>query len=1146
MADFANSSNQSASLKENYKKRKKYAEGGLVSPDDDGNKNVPGSGTMPQEGIFEPVTNYVKNTIEDAVGGPAISKAPMEGVEPEQDPFTAAVASGAAARLGEGAAGILSNERGMVGEGGSKKAFQSNLQSKPGIKVQDITPKDTINEVKHTLEDLGPSGTTGKVMNQADAPTPFGKVITPDMEDQSAEAQWAKIMNASTKPKKMADGGGVSAAPPAGLDEFLADSPQVTPPMQQASAPASTQEPEGLDSFLAEDTLGGQAAAFARAAGKGVAGPLAPTAEQAFRSGVLGTPVEQVQKEQRMSEEQYPLTSAAGEVTGLGASMATGLGEGALAMKAGEAAAQHLIPEAAAPLAKIGSRAVSDMISNAMIQSSDEASKLIMGQPDMSIETSAADVGLSGLIGGMVGAGIGSVSPLFKASAGKAGAMLSAMTDKLGGIEGQELNNVNKLLTTAGVELDPALKSVVEGNPLAQDLSGQLLQGGAKSDKAYQTLVSEQHNKIADDMIGALGHDPSEPIDKEISKYETGKNIGETLANEYKSQVSPLAEEFENIKSKTANKDLIPDSMQSAPADYSNPFNPMPATSVKVPGTISQAMDKLGQLATQQGWDISPTSEISKEFNRIMKELPALKTVKNLGDYITIVGDNTRSPTGLPTPLSRAGGLIRSVLKDAESSAIMDHLGQSEGPETVARYQKAREAYANQAKLKDYLNDSLHIPGSNTSNFAKAVRLMSSEDGEKLFNRLSGKNNADLLRFMQDHYPNTAEAVRKAHVAELLKSAADKAKPEQKISINQLRKSLQSMSPELRDFIAKPETLTKIDALGQIVDKLTPERTDATWRNRTIIGAVSQLPATVAGATAMLLGHNPVTGALAYTLGGYFAHETPATMRLALLKFLSSQSKVDTTAFKAMLQSMDSAIKGEELLSKGAQNVFKMDKAVLPDSAKPTPKDRVKLQKQLDEMQKHPESIMNSPNHVSHYMPEHGTAQAETVSRAAAYLDSIKPKTQQPNPLDTPIKPTSDQMGVYNNALDIAHQPLIILNKIKAGTATPQDVQALQSMYPNLYKRMSEKLTTEMTNALSKGKTIPYTTKLGLSHFLNQPMDSTMIPSAIQAAQPQQPQQNQQPAPKKTVTAAQSKGLEKSATQFQTQDQAREARANKK
>jgi hypothetical protein len=48
---------------------------------------------------------------------------------------------------------------------------------------------------------------------------------------------------------------------------------------------------------------------------------------------------------------------------------------------------------------------------------------------------------------------------------------------------------------------------------------------------------------------------------------------------------------------------------------------------------------------------------------------------------------------------------------------------------------------------------------------------------------------------------------------------------------------------------------------------------------------------------------------------------------------------------------------------------------------------------------------------------------------------------------------------------------------------------------------MSEQLLQSMTDHLHNGETVPYKMRQGMSMFLGTPLDSTMTPSAIMAAQ---------------------------------------------
>ncbi len=1126
---IANSSNQSAILKENDDdKIQHYAEGGAVIPEgfeadtEALNQENPQS-QMATQGLQQMAHSVFNSTpVQNMVTG--------QGLDAYQAMVNAAM-------------------------NGDPQAQQALAEHNSGVATGSIKVIPNVSRplgtVANDIRQIQPKGfgTVTNDIKQAVKPSGYGKVTVLEQNEPDLGS-----VNYERKPNTIiptfADGGVIP-------EGFEADT------QSQQSTPVSTSGgmPEGFEPEV--DTMGGYAAAGARGLGEGIAGPLAPLAEQAFRTGVLNTPREQVQQEQLQSREQYPTTHMVGEISGLAGSMMGGVGLGSAAMHLGEGAAAHALPaasdalamsaanmagpalEAATPLAKIGSRAVSDMVANAAISGSDEVSKLIMGDPSQSAETAAANVGLGGLIGGVMGAGFGAVSPLWAATSSKASEALTSLADHLGGIEGQVPDAVSKITEKTGVDLAPELMKVVEGDRQSQQLATELLQTDAKSGKDFQEIWNKQHNDIADGMIGALGKDPS-TVDAEVSKYEHGKNIGETLAKEYHEQVSPISQEFERLKSRFSDKELIPDTEVQGAPDYTNPYDPKPGEITRVPGTVSKAADEIAQLAHREGWMASPSSEIMTEVNRVIKELPKQKTLKDLSSYITAVGDNTASklPFGQQTPLSRAGSMMKSILRDAESDVTIQRLGEKDGPEAVSAFKQARSEFAEQARKRDYLNDNLKSGGS-VSNFAKGLREMSRTDGEAIANRLSGKGNADLLRFLEENYPKTAQAVKSMHVDTLVKAAADKATEGNKISIAALRSGLEKMSPELREFIASPEALTKIDALGQWVDKLEPKNYNHSNTARTLAKHLSDMVPSAAGLISMLTGHGAIQTGITAILGKYLTHEAPATMKLALLKFLASGAKVDAPAFKAMLESMNSMVKGETLLSKASKNVFKLDREVLPEALHPQERDRTKLQKQLDNIKKDPQSLLNAPNKAAHYMPEHGVSTTETIGRASAYLEALKPHTKTGNPLDTPIKPTTSEKAAYDNALNIAHQPLIVMNRVKAGTATPADMAALKAMYPGLYTRMASKLIADMTDAVSRGETIPYKTKLGLSQFLGQPMDSTMTPSHIIAAQPPTTPQPQQNAPSKPPSASSMKGMDKLPNAYMTQDQARARRSMK-
>lgn len=264
------------------------------------------------------------------------------------------------------------------------------------------------------------------------------------------------------------------------------------------------------------------------------------------------------------------------------------------------------------------------------------------------------------------------------------------------------------------------------------------------------------------------------------------------------------------------------------------------------------------------------------------------------------------------------------------------------------------------------------------------------------------------------------------------------------------------------------------------------------------------------GAIGGTIGHSVGHGGLGALIGEHALSPFLNTVMPSMLKSLA-ESATNPGAFKSSIDYVLSAAKGENLLGKTVSNVFNTAKDVLPLSLIPSDKERTKLNKMIDDINNNPGKMYNAGNDVAHYMPNHTVAIAETSTRIASYLSQLKPREDKQKPLDANVPHSSIDKARYNNALNIAQQPLVALAKIRNGTLTKEDLTDLRSMYPSLYASMSRKLTKEIMDVSSKKETIPYKTRLSLSMFLGSPLDSTMTQSSIAAhqtqVQPQMPMQ---------------------------------------
>lgn len=255
------------------------------------------------------------------------------------------------------------------------------------------------------------------------------------------------------------------------------------------------------------------------------------------------------------------------------------------------------------------------------------------------------------------------------------------------------------------------------------------------------------------------------------------------------------------------------------------------------------------------------------------------------------------------------------------------------------------------------------------------------------------------------------------------------------------------------------------------------------------------------------------------------------------------ESKVSATAFNSAIKFSEAVIKGNKTISKAAEGIFKAGSQPSLHYSLPNAAKLDKLDKRIDEVNNNPSQLISNNKDLSHYMPNHAIENMSQAGRAAQYLASIKPKAIQNSPLDAKQEPSPMQMAQYRRQLSIAEQPLQIMQYIKDGSLQPKDVATLNSVSPALKDQMAKMMMNHVQTQMESGDAIPYATRQSLSLFLGSPLDSTMTPQGIQAAQmthaPKQPPQPQQSGVS-TKKGATSK-LGKSNNSYRTAEQSAEA-----
>ncbi len=242
----------------------------------------------------------------------------------------------------------------------------------------------------------------------------------------------------------------------------------------------------------------------------------------------------------------------------------------------------------------------------------------------------------------------------------------------------------------------------------------------------------------------------------------------------------------------------------------------------------------------------------------------------------------------------------------------------------------------------------------------------------------------------------------------------------------------------------------------------------------------------------------------------------------------------DPEALRGSIDYLNSAIKGHDSLETHIGKLIGPGKLEI----EPDEDSREQLKKHLEDLKESPAKMLDIGGKLGHYMPDHAANLGATAGIATNYLGSMKPPVAPMNSMDEPGQADKGATAKWDRQLDIAQNPLKILQHAKEGSLLPQDMNTLRTLYPALHQSMVDKAGEALVNAKHKKVEIPYRQKQGLSMLLGQPLDSSMTQQSMMAiinsAGTQQAQQAIEKKNSGKPTAAQLKTINKSDTMYET------------
>ena len=133
------------------------------------------------------------------------------------------------------------------------------------------------------------------------------------------------------------------------------------------------------------------------------------------------------------------------------------------------------------------------------------------------------------------------------------------------------------------------------------------------------------------------------------------------------------------------------------------------------------------------------------------------------------------------------------------------------------------------------------------------------------------------------------------------------------------------------------------------------------------------------------------------------------------------------------------------------------------------------------------------------------------------FLSTNAPKGPNKNPLDaSKWRPSDAEKAFFNRKLEMAFNPWKVLDYIKKGTVTTDQIQTLQALYPKVLATIQKEVAKQIGDMNTKGIPIRYSTKIMASKILTFPIDRSIQNVNMLQSNYQIPNQTSQPQKMRT------------------------------
>lgn len=821
--------------------------------------------------------------------------------------------------------------------------------------------------------------------------------------------------------------------------------------------------------------------------------------------------------------ERNPISTHAGELTGVGASLALApeVSPAGLLARTGEATTElipRLIvnPETATRGAKvlagatdIGAKSLGSAVEGAAYGLGNEVSERALGDPDIHGENLLHNVGYGALFGGGLGATLGLGGKLFgkelkqaalsdaiaentisrapeslaelqgKIAAGREAGLSTEMTAKPALINADQLLGKDSQFPVHELQAQslesPANRAHYKTLLESDSEEGRLL-------RDYEALQKQEGTKLTQQYVKEISPSATEDL------VEGGDRVVKAFSDQYKAEKKSLEPFFKEFDSKALNFVDKPEEVLS-----------------KMQEAIPDSAEYIQK--TSKGYELAkykksmPFSENTygamKDLVEVLNE-PSV-TIRDLRNIRESMRDRVNFLSA-PRDASQITELRKSLMDIIQSKV------QEFSPELAVR--DAFKKYAINEQNREIMERIFGGSIRDRASFAKEIKP------EDVLNKLF--SNTVSVRAAKEILGPEFDKVSANYLAQKIAGVTDAAK--NGFSSNKFATFLKNKGPELEEAL-QPEILQKLRA---VTDKM-----------RILPDAPSVNPSGTAKALGImaklqnLSGFLSPQGLIKQGLSGIVEKFQQSKQRDFIDKILSGQKELGNEAQLGNKHKQYDALSKIERMGQDMTNtikskvgkIFKSGGEVAEDTSKslggavPQEDQQKKYAKTEAQIKNITASLDNSIDEHSKAVqdlqdvaPNISSSLVASASRATQFLASKLPAQDPSSPMSEPYKPSPAELSKFNRYTQIVDKPTLALDQVKTGTLTSETLETLNAVYPKLYNEMKMQIMDKITKKLPS---TPYQTKLMLSMFLQQDMTNSLKQINIASAQlPSKQEQN--------------------------------------